>query len=146
VGVFRIEPGACNSVPYKAYLEIDLRDARLDSRQRALAEIRRSAEQACAQRGVRMEFEEINADPPAAGDPKTVAIVEQVCAELGLKSQRMVSRAYHDSLFMSRVSPTTMIFIPCRNGWSHRPEEFASIEHIAAGAEVLAHTMARLAT
>ena len=57
----------------------------------------------------------------------------------------MVSRAYHDSLFMARVSPTTMIFIPCRNGWSHRPEEFSTAEHIASGAEVLAHTMARLA-
>jgi ureidoglycolate amidohydrolase len=47
---------------------------------------------------------------------------------------------------MARVSPTTMIFIPCLNGWSHRPEEFASPEHIASGAEVLAHTMAALAT
>jgi acetylornithine deacetylase/succinyl-diaminopimelate desuccinylase-like protein len=91
-----------------------------------------------------MEFEEINADPPAAGDPRTVAIAEKVCAELGLRSMRMVSRAYHDSLFMARVSPTTMIFIPCRNGWSHRPEEFSTTRHIAAGAEVLAHTMARL--
>jgi N-carbamoyl-L-amino-acid hydrolase len=145
VGVFRIEPGAVNSVPFKAYLEIDLRDARLDTRAKAFSEIRGAAEQACLQRGIRMEFEEINADPPAAGDQKTVAIAEKVCAELGLRSLRMVSRAYHDSLFMARVSPTTMIFIPCRNGWSHRPEEFATLEHIASGAEVLAHTMARLA-
>jgi hydantoinase/carbamoylase family amidase len=145
VGVFRIEPGAVNSVPFKAYLEIDLRDSRLDTRSKALGEIRAAAEKACEGRGVRMDFEEINADPPAAGDQKTVAIAEKVCAELGLKSLRMVSRAYHDSLFMARVSPTTMIFIPCRNGWSHRPEEYASPEHIASGAEVLAHTMARLA-
>jgi N-carbamoyl-L-amino-acid hydrolase len=145
VGVFRIEPGAVNSVPFKAYLEIDLRDARLDSRSKALAEIRSAADQSCSRRGIKMKFEEINADPPAAGDEKTVAIVEKVCAELGLRSLRMVSRAYHDSLFMARVSPTTMIFIPCRNGWSHRPEEFSTLEHIASGAEVLAHTMARLA-
>lgn len=145
VGVFRIEPGAVNSVPFKAYLEIDLRDARLDSRDKAFAEIRAAADKACATRGVTMEFEEINADPPAAGDPATVAIAEAVCAELGHTSLRMVSRAYHDSLFLARVSPTTMIFIPCRNGWSHRPEEFSTPEHIAAGAEVLAHTMARLA-
>lgn len=92
-----------------------------------------------------MKFDEINADPPAAGDSSTVAIAERVCEELGLRSLRMVSRAYHDSLFMARVSPTTMIFIPCRHGWSHRPEEFSSPAHIASGAEVLAHTMARLA-
>ncbi|HXQ80800.1 MAG TPA: M20 family metallo-hydrolase [Opitutaceae bacterium] len=146
VGVFRIEPGAVNSVPFRAYLEIDLRDVRLDTRSRALAEIRATAEEACARRGVRLDFEEINADPPAAGDPETVAIAEGVCSELGLRSLRMVSRAYHDSLFMARVSPTTMIFIPCRNGWSHRPEEYAAPGHIASGAEVLAHTLARLAT
>jgi len=144
--VFRIEPGAVNSVPFRAYLEIDLRDVRLDTRSRALAEIRATAEEACARRGVRLDFEEINADPPAAGDPETVAIAEGVCSELGLRSLRMVSRAYHDSLFMARVSPTTMIFIPCRNGWSHRPEEYAAPGHIASGAEVLAHTLARLAT
>jgi ureidoglycolate amidohydrolase len=145
VGVFRIEPGAVNSVPFKAYLEIDLRDARLDTREKAFAEIQETAREVCARRGITMEFEEINADPPAAGDQQTVAIAEQVCAELKLRSLRMVSRAYHDSLFMARVSPTTMIFIPCLNGWSHRPEEFATAEHVAAGAEVLAHTMARLA-
>jgi len=145
VGIFRIEPGASNSVPFRAYLEIDLRDTRLDTRGKALAQIEASAAKACALRGVRMEFEEINSDPPADGDPKTVATVEKVCSELGLRSLRMVSRAYHDSLFISRVSPTTMVFIPCRNGWSHRPEEFATPEHIASGVEVLAHTMARLA-
>ncbi|HEY5080245.1 MAG TPA: M20 family metallo-hydrolase [Opitutaceae bacterium] len=145
VGVFRIEPGACNSVPFRAYLEIDLRDSRLFTRGKALAQIKRAAAKACSRRGVRMEFEEINADPPAAGDPRTVAIAEKVCSELGLRSIRMVSRAYHDSLFMARVSPTTMIFIPCRNGWSHRPEEFSTTRQIAAGVEVLAHTMARLA-
>ena len=145
VGVFRIEPGAVNSVPFKAYLEIDLRDARLDTRSKALADIKSAAARACAKRGVKMDFEEINEDPPAEGDQRTVAIAEKVCSELGLRSLRMVSRAYHDSLFMSRVSPTTMIFIPCLNGWSHRPEEFATTEHIASGALVLAHTMARLA-
>ena len=146
VGVFRIEPGAVNSVPFRAYLEIDLRDARLDTRSKALGEIQAAAGRACARRGVKMEFEEINADPPAAGDQKTVEIAEEVCRELGLRSLRMVSRAYHDSLFMARVSPTTMIFIPCRNGWSHRPEEFATPGQIASGAEVLAHTLARLAS
>jgi N-carbamoyl-L-amino-acid hydrolase len=144
-GVFRIEPGAVNSVPYRAYLEIDLRDTRLDTREKALGEIRRAAAEICARRSVQLEFSEINADPPAPGDAHTIAIAEQVCAELGLKCRRMVSRAYHDSLFMARVSPTTMIFIPCRNGWSHRPEEYSSPEHIAAGVEVLARTLARLA-
>ena len=145
VGVWRVEPGAINSVPFKATIEIDLRDTQLASREKALREIRQTVDDVSARRGVKSEWMEINADPPAAGDPRTIKVAEEVCAELGLKCRRMVSRAYHDSLFLARVSPTTMIFIPCRNGWSHRPEEYASPEHIAAGAEVLAHVMARLA-
>ena len=143
-GVFKIEPGAVNSVPYKAYLEIDLRDTRMDSRNKALAQIQDAVKEISARRKVSIDFSEINADPPAPGDVPTIKIAEDVCRSLGLSHRRMVSRAYHDSLFLARVSPTTMIFIPCLNGWSHRPEEFSTKEHIAAGAEVLAHTLARL--
>ena len=55
----------------------------------------------------------------------------------------MVSRAYHDSLFMSRIAPAAMLFIPCRNGYSHRPDEYASPEDIARGALVLAGNVVR---
>jgi acetylornithine deacetylase/succinyl-diaminopimelate desuccinylase-like protein len=58
----------------------------------------------------------------------------------------MISRAYHDSLFMSRIAPTGMIFIPCKGGISHRPEEYSEPEAIADGIEVLAMTLARLAS
>jgi acetylornithine deacetylase/succinyl-diaminopimelate desuccinylase-like protein len=57
----------------------------------------------------------------------------------------MVSRAYHDSVFMSRVAPVAMLFIPCRNGYSHRPDEYASPEDIRRGVVVLAETLATLA-
>lgn len=65
--------------------------------------------------------------------------------ELHLTHRVMVSRAYHDSLFMAQIAPTGMIFIPCKGGWSHRPDEFASPEDIERGVRVLGLTMARLA-
>jgi N-carbamoyl-L-amino-acid hydrolase len=52
-----------------------------------------------------------------------------------------VSRAYHDSLFMSRIARAAMLFIPCRNGYSHRPDEYASPEHIAQGSATLAEAL-----
>jgi acetylornithine deacetylase/succinyl-diaminopimelate desuccinylase-like protein len=61
----------------------------------------------------------------------------------GFTHQRMISRAYHDSLFMSRVPPAAMLFIPCRDGVSHRPDECASPEAIARGATVLADALAQ---
>ena len=60
--------------------------------------------------------------------------------------REMISRAYHDSLFMAQIVPTAMLFIPCRNGWSHRPDEYASVEDIATGTAVLARALAALST
>ena len=57
----------------------------------------------------------------------------------------MISRAYHDSLFMSRIGPTAMLFIPCRAGISHRPDEFAASADIVNGVRVLALALAQLA-
>ena len=143
-GKWEIFPNAINSVPCEALLEIDLRDTCLETRERALTVMRSAADEIAARRGVKIVWDEINADPPAEGDAKTMAMAEDVARKLDLATMRMVSRAYHDSLFMARVCPTTMIFIPCRNGYSHRPEEYSDPAHIAAGTRVLAGTLARL--
>jgi ureidoglycolate amidohydrolase len=144
VGTWQIFPNAINSVPCDVMLEIDLRDTTLETRGRALMLMRRASDEIAARRGVKIVWEEINADPPAEGDPRTIEIAEDVALGLDLATRRMVSRAYHDSLFMARICPTTMIFIPCRNGDSHRPEEYSDPAHIAAGVRVLAGTLARL--
>ena len=72
--------------------------------------------------------------------------IAEACSIRGLRHQRMISRAYHDSLFMARLAPTGMIFIPCRDGVSHRPDEYASPAAIAKGVEVLADVLATLAS
>ena len=66
------------------------------------------------------------------------------CRELGLEHLPLVSRAYHDSLFMAGIAPTGMIFIPCKDGISHRPEEHCEPDAIARGVEVLALTLREL--
>ncbi|CAI7885261.1 unnamed protein product [Closterium sp. NIES-54] len=89
----------------------------------------------------RMEL--VNADPPAQCSSIVTSAVLSAVQELGLSHQRMVSRAYHDALFMARVAPTGMIFIPCRGGVSHRPDAFTSKANPANGVRVLALTLAK---
>ena len=144
VGVFRVLPGAINSVPNAAYLEIDQRDTSLEARDGARAEVRRAIEEICARRGVAFELETISADPPAISAPELVAAVRQSARELGLRERPMISRAYHDTSLMSLLCPVAMIFIPCRNGWSHRPDEHSSPEAIANGVATLAGTLREL--
>jgi N-carbamoyl-L-amino-acid hydrolase len=144
-GIFRIEPGAVNSVPCRAHLEIDLRDTQVQTRDAALASVERAVAEICTRRGVTYELERVATDPPAVCEPKLVELVTETCATLGFRAKKMISRAYHDSSFMAQVCPTVMIFIPCREGYSHRPDEYSSPEQIKTGTLVLAHTLAALA-
>jgi N-carbamoyl-L-amino-acid hydrolase len=144
-GVFRIEPGAVNSVPCRAWLEIDLRDTQVETRDTALIKTEAAAWEICKRRGVELQLERLNMDEPAICAADLVDSIVGIGAELGLKVKKMISRAYHDSLFMAQICPTTMIFIPCRGGVSHRPDEYSSPEQISRGVEVLAQTLATLA-
>ena len=110
-----------------------------------LTDLARACVEISARRGVTIDTETMNRDAPASCDPGIVSALSEACQAHGFGFDSMVSRAYHDSLFMSRVCPAAMLFIPCRDGVSHRPEEYASPEAIARGTLVLAETLARLA-
>lgn len=144
-GVFRIEPGAVNSVPCRALLEIDVRDTNMATRDAALAQIETAAAEICQRRQVALQTGRLNVDPPAICDRALVEMLAGVCRQLGVSHKKMISRAYHDTLFMAQICPSTMIFIPCRDGVSHRPDEFSSPEQIEQGVRVLAQTLAQAA-
>lgn len=146
VGTCAVYPGAVNSVPSRVVLELDIRDTDPERRERVMHHVRSSNEEIAERRGVRIVEERVNADLPARSSEEIVAAIEEACVELGIGSRQMVSRAYHDSLFLARITPIAMVFIPCRGGVSHRPDEFARPEDIVRGTQVLAATLARLAS
>jgi len=145
VGVCDVFPGAINSIPSRVRIEIDLRDVDEERRNRVWRHAEQAGALVAARRGVTVRSVIINMDPPATCAAAIVHAVSAACAARALQHQRMISRAYHDSLFMARVAPTGMIFIPCRDGVSHRPDEYADPDAIARGVEVLADTLATLA-
>ncbi|GAV69613.1 Peptidase_M20 domain-containing protein [Cephalotus follicularis] len=145
VGILDLHPGAINSIPSKSHLEIDTRDIDEKRRNIVIEKIHQSAVTIAKNRGVELsEFKIINQDPPAQCDKSIIEAMEAASKELNISHKSMISRAYHDSLFMARISPMGMIFIPCYKGYSHKPEEFASIEDIANGVKLLALTLAKL--
>jgi N-carbamoyl-L-amino-acid hydrolase len=144
-GVCRVHPGAINSIPARVTLEIDVRDIALGPREQAVRTVQEAVAETARRRGIQPHVEVLNADPPAAMAPHVIAAIENACQQNGNAWRRMVSRAYHDSLYMARICDVGMIFIPCRGGVSHRPDEYASPEAIRTGVEVLARTLANLA-
>jgi N-carbamoyl-L-amino-acid hydrolase len=146
VGTCAVHPGAVNSVPSRVVLQLDIRDTDPDRREAVMQAVRRDCEELRQRRKVTITEELVNADAPAQSSPHTVELLEHICKEQGIPYKKMVSRAYHDSLFMARLAPIAMIFIPCRSGVSHRPDEYAKPEDIALGTRVLALTLAKLAS
>jgi ureidoglycolate amidohydrolase len=146
VGVCELFPGAVNSIPNRVRMEVDVRDIDEARRDAVLRKIEHACEEVAHSRGVKAKVELVNADPPGRCAPSVVDALVEASEAHGLRFDRMISPAYHDSLFMSRIAPTAMLFIPCRGGVSHRPDEYASPEAIAQGTLVLAEALARLAS
>jgi ureidoglycolate amidohydrolase len=144
VGICEVFPGAVNSIPSRVRISVDIRDTDL-ARRDAVMKAAESAGQAIStKRQVTIHTDLLNADAPANCAPAVIETLAHSCRKHEQKFLPMVSRAYHDSLFMARIAPTGMLFIPCRNGYSHRPDEYASPEDIARGALVLAEALAAL--
>ena len=146
VGICEVFPGAINSIPSRVRLSIDVRDTDLTRRDAMLSSIENRCWQIGEKRQVSTRTALLNADAPASCAPELIDVLAQSCEIHQVKFLRMVSRAYHDSLFMSRVAPAVMLFIPCQNGYSHRPDEYASPDDIARGALILAETLAKLSS
>jgi ureidoglycolate amidohydrolase len=144
VGQLLVHPGAINSIPSHVRFTLDIRDIDSANRDDIVEQAIAWAGRIAKQREVVIEHQCLNSDPPAISSPLIIEAIESACDTVGVTRQSMISRAYHDSLFMARIAPTAMIFIPCKGGVSHRPDEYSTPEQIAKGVAVLAHTLAQL--
>jgi len=143
-GICDVFPGAVNSIPSRVRLSVDIRDTDLQRRDHVMSNIKTTCISIATERNVSVNIELVNADAPADCAPTIIEILSQSCRKHELNFLPMVSRAYHDSLFIARIAPVAMLFIPCRNGYSHRPDEYAAPEDIVRGTLVLAETLASL--
>ncbi len=144
VGTCDVFPGAVNSIPSQVRLSVDIRDTDLPRRDSVMQAVDNACSAIARRRQVSVRTELLNADAPGNCSPLVIDALSESCKKHGLNYLPMISRAYHDSLFLGRIAPVGMLFIPCRHGYSHRPDEYASPEHIAQGTLVLAETLAAL--
>jgi N-carbamoyl-L-amino-acid hydrolase len=145
VGILNVEPGAANVVPGRCRLVIDARTTNPALTQKFVDEVERESKQHTEQANVtRAPLVILSDGPPAACDPVLRAMLHESADELGLRVTDIASGAGHDAAFMSRICPMAMVFVPCRNGKSHAPEEWADRNQIAAGTAVMLQTITSL--
>ncbi|MEZ0396791.1 MAG: Zn-dependent hydrolase [Anaerolineales bacterium] len=144
-GMISFRPNVINVIPAEVTLTLDLRNPDEGLLRQAEERLREFIERAAAEEGVTVTSRQLAYVSPARCDPRLVAVIEAVAADLHLSCRRMVSGAGHDAQILARHFPTAMIFIPSRGGISHSPAEYSSPEDLAAGANVLLQAVVRLA-
>jgi N-carbamoyl-L-amino-acid hydrolase len=144
-GIVEALPGASNVIPKTARIVIDARAEDRALIERFCAALDAESLAAADSANVdRVRFERLSDTMPAACAPDLRALLGESADRLGYSHIEMASGAGHDMAFIALVAPAAMVFIPCKGGRSHTPEEWSTADQLAAGTEVILDAVLRL--
>jgi len=141
VGYLQVKPNSRNVVPGEVRMSVEFRNARDSTLLAMVAELKSCVRSIEAECRVAMALDEIVYFPPCEFDARMVASVRAAAGSLGLSHRDIVSGAGHDAVYVARIAPTAMIFIPCEGGISHNELERATPQDLAAGCNVMLHAV-----
>jgi beta-ureidopropionase / N-carbamoyl-L-amino-acid hydrolase len=144
VGRIAVEPGSINVIPREVRFTVDIRHPDAEKLQAMLQVVSAHCTVAAEGQGCTMTLAERFDMPPGHFDEDVIEAISEACKRCGITSMPMVSGAFHDALFLARVAPSAMIFVPCRDGISHNEAEFVPDDNVILGATALLHSTLRL--
>ena len=137
VGIAEVVPGAMNVIPGSVKLGVDIRSISKVARDSVVFLIKELIDVIAEKRGLSYTIEHISKESPVSMHSSMIEEIKRAAKSLNIEYITMPSGAGHDAMHWTDVAPTGMVFIPCRDGISHNPAEFAAMDDIVAGAEVL---------
>ena len=141
VGMVQVFPNSRNVIPGRVKFSIDVRNSTDALVDQMADEVKAFAAKVAKEHGVDVKIEMVSSYPAQAFHTDCVDAVGRAAAKLGYSNMPTVSGAGHDAVYMAKLAPSGMIFIPCKDGISHNEIESAKPEHITAGCNVLLHAM-----
>ena len=141
VGVLESQPQSRNTIPGRVFMTVDLRHPDNNELGRMDADLRAAAADIAARHRLEAAIEQIWHFPASPFAKELVESVRRGAVQAGYAHMDIVSGAGHDACYVSRVAPTAMIFVPCKDGISHNEIEDATQQDAAAGCQILLHAM-----
>jgi N-carbamoyl-L-amino-acid hydrolase len=141
VGFMKVKPNSRNVIPGEVSMSVDFRHPDDETLAIMDRELRDAAATIARELRLECELKQVVAFPASHFNVDCVDSVQRAAEMLGYTNRRIVSGAAHDAVYLSRVAPTSMIFVPCKDGISHNEIEDAQPEHLEAGANVLLHAV-----
>ena len=145
VGRVELLPGAANVIPGEARFSLEVRDTDPETLAGLGDAFRRTLSAIARRRELMFDFEVVSRIEPVTCSPLVLDAIRSACQELELEPYPLPSGAAHDTQMIASIAPAGMIFVPSRDGRSHSPAEWTSWSDIGTGANVLLHTLRRLA-
>ncbi|MDG0842220.1 M20 family metallo-hydrolase [Staphylococcus equorum] len=145
VGYANVYPNTMNAIPGGVTLLIDIRGKNLEVREQVVSEIQQHIQTIVNKRKANYHLDDLGQDQPRSLNKKMAQITEQSCLQSDFSFRYMYSGAGHDAMNFAPICPTSMIFIPCKKGISHSPEESVTEQQIAKGIQVYIDTTIELA-
>ena len=145
VGNLKVHPGVMNVIPGLVEMWVDIRGVDHESIIEVLQEVKDEISTIAETQGTPVAIEVLASDKPVSLQEEVVRVVEESTKATGKSYKRMNSGAGHDAMNMAQIVTAGMIFIPCKQGISHNPDEFADLNHVMDGIDVLAESIKRLA-
>lgn len=145
VGTVAVAPGAPNVIPGEAVLSLDVRHPRDGSRRTALKRLLAGAKQVARRRGLAVAWQPTQDNGAVACAPHLSALLEQSVRAVQRRSVAVVSGAGHDAVVLSALTPVAMLFVRCRGGLSHHPDEYAAPADLEVALRVMLDFLLRLA-
>jgi allantoate deiminase len=137
VGEIEVAPGLINAIPGRTRISLDVRGPDDDAVRGVVRDIGEFAQRAAAERGMSASYRQRQTVPATPMDETLVSALEAAAAGTGEPFTTMISGAAHDTMCVADHVPTAMVFIPCRDGLSHTPEEDADPADAALGVQVM---------
>ena len=145
VGEIEVDPGIINAVAAQVRFSLDIRGPVDDAYRGVAGQIAAYAEEAARRRGMSAEYHERQTLPATPMDERIVAALEDAAKATGEPYMRMHSGAAHDTMCVADRVPTAMVFVPCKDGISHHPDEDAKPTDAALAAEIILNAIQALA-
>jgi N-carbamoyl-L-amino-acid hydrolase len=144
VGHLEVFPDSRNIIPERVRFTVDLRDIDLERRNEREQALREVIELAAMEGGLKYTItEDTNSDPRYCAS-WIKDIIREESKAMGIEPRELMSGPFHDALALSYVCDYGMIFVRCKDGISHNPQEFSTYEDIALGTELLYKTVLRI--
>ncbi|HHV38407.1 MAG TPA: M20 family metallo-hydrolase [Tepidimicrobium sp.] len=144
VGEFNISPNAPNVIPGQVQMSIDIRSGKDENIKKVEKEMMEELKRIGDSLNLETEIKKSLYVPPVNMSEEIIGIMEEKVKELGYSYKRMDSGAGHDSMIMAEIAPTSLIFVPSKDGLSHHPDEWTDYEAIKKGVELMLKTVVEL--